>query len=128
MIVEKSNDFKQLERFFSRIAIDINRFSIVNRISLLPAEVKETNGNILYFSTLTGTWKKLNEFHLFKENRKYYWIKKDVQLPEKKIKRSKYFLKFKCGDISEELLFINRKPCCGISTVILTRKIPKNWN
>ncbi len=118
MIVEKDGNVKKKDKYFLRIIKDLYNYSIKDKISLLPAEFTESSGSILNISEVANKkWKKLEKYHLFKENKKYYWIRKNVKIPNIK-KEDKFFFEFKCGDITETLFFINRELFTSTSTFL----------
>ena len=114
-MLKREKNPKILKKFLNSVCADIERLYLIPIEELFPAEIAPA-GEIEENPDLKNMkWEKAEKNSIIIPDGKKWWIKKIVNLPE--IKNGKrYGIKFKFGEITESLLYLNGKIYSGIST------------
>jgi len=114
-MLKREKDPKILKKFLNSVCTDIERLYLLPIEELFPVEIA-TAGEIEENPDLKNIkWEKIEKNFLLKPEGKKYWIRKTVKLPEVN-KETKYGIKFKFGEVTESLLYLNGKIYSGIAT------------
>lgn len=114
-MLKREKDPKILKEFLKSVVQDMEKLFLIPLTELLPVEISHASEIEEKPSLKNLKWKKVGKNFLIEPDGKKWWIKKEIKLPEIK-KGNKWGIRFKFGEITESLIYINRKVYSGIST------------